>query len=50
MKRGQIVFGDIKNWILALLFLIAILVLIFLNKERMVDLVVEIKNIFRFGG
>ena len=49
MKKGEIVWDTIAKWALALLFLIAVALVIISNKELMNEIFDKIKNFLRFG-
>jgi len=50
MKKGQLGWESIHTWILVLVFLVVILLIVFMNKERMADFMNDLKIFFRFGG
>jgi len=50
MKKGEIAWDKMGNWILLLIFLVLILALIYFQKERFITAVESIKTAFRFGG
>ena len=49
-KKGQLIWEDIKSWILVLLFLVTIVIIIYLNKEKALELLDKLKLLLRFGG
>jgi hypothetical protein len=49
-KKGQLGWENIYTWILVLVFLAAILMFVFMNKERTMDYLDKIRLFFRFGG
>ena len=50
MKKGEIAWDKMGNWILLLIFLVLILALVYFQKERFSVAVDSIKTAFRFGG
>ncbi len=48
-KKGQLIWEDIKKWIIAILFLVVIVIIIFLNKEKALELLDKLKLLLRFG-
>ncbi len=49
-KKGQLVWDDTTKWVLAIIFMIVVALLIFANKELLLELVEKIKLALRFGG
>ncbi|MCD4759978.1 hypothetical protein K8R33_03750 [archaeon] len=50
MKKGEIVWNKLGTWLIILILLIAVLLIIFKQKEQLVELLDTIKNVLRFGG
>ncbi|MBT3690860.1 hypothetical protein HOG16_01290 [Candidatus Woesearchaeota archaeon] len=49
-KKGQLGWDNIYTWVLVLAFLVVILIMIFTNRERMVEILDSVKSFLRFGG
>tara|TARA_Y100000310_G_scaffold295212_1_gene326329 strand:+ start:103 stop:255 length:153 start_codon:yes stop_codon:yes gene_type:complete len=49
MKKGQLIWEDITKWIVILVFMVAAIILIYLNKEKMFELFEKAKMVLRFG-
>lgn len=49
-KKGQLVWDDTTKWILAIIFMIVVALLIFANKELLLELIEKVMLALRFGG
>ena len=49
-KKGDLAWDNIGVWILMLLVMVAVLLIVFTNKEMMTDLFEKTKMFLRFGG
>lgn len=49
-KKGQLGWENIYTWVLVLAFLLVILIIVFGNKERMFEILDNVKTFLRFGG
>ncbi len=49
MKRGQLVWDTISKWIIALVFLVIVVLILFTNREKLVELTDNVRLFLRFG-
>jgi hypothetical protein len=49
-KKGQLIWEDTTKWVLAIIFLVVVALLIFANKELLLELLEKIRLALRFGG
>jgi hypothetical protein len=47
--KGQLVWENIRNWVLVLIFAIVILVMIYFNREMALEIIDDMKEWLRFG-
>jgi hypothetical protein len=50
MKKGQLLWENISKWALAIILFVIIALLIYFNKEKLVELVDKVKLILKYGG
>ena len=49
MKRGQLVWDTISKWIIALVFLVIVALILFMNREKLIELADKVRLFLRFG-
>ncbi len=50
MKKGQLLWENISKWALAIILLVIVALLIYFNREKLIELVDKIKLILKYGG
>lgn len=50
MKRGELVWDNIGKWALAIILLVIVALIIYANREKLIELIDKVRLFLKYGG